>query len=371
MFNSSYYNHYFLNKAKIVEYKKVRKKLIGTLCNVIPEEIIHSLGAVPVRLLGLSTETENADAKLPRWLCAYARRVLEDALKGNFSYVDGVVGATSDDTKMRLYSTYTFYIKPTFSYIIQTSFTQNEASLNFFSAELQKFTHKLSRFLSCDFNVERLKESIKTYNRFRSLCNKLSGLRVYDSPKISGADWTRIMLCATSMLKEDFNAVFENEFENLKDFEGIKDYKLRVHVSGTDFYDVKLLDLIESTGAVIVSDDLFITTEYTLGHVDEGGNLLRNLAERYLECSHCALSVFPTASFTKDRACFIKREAEKSKADAIIILRDKGCEFYGYQCPQIMEELASFPVLLLDVDTPTLTERYATRVQAFIESVVG
>ncbi|MDW8023192.1 MAG: 2-hydroxyacyl-CoA dehydratase family protein [Nitrososphaerota archaeon] len=354
-----------------MEYKRARKALIGTFCNVIPEELIHSFGAVPVRLLGLSRETENADAKLPRWLCTYARRVLEDGLRGNFSYLDGVVGATSDDTKMRLYSTYAFYVKPAFSHIIQTPFTKSEASLNFFSAELQRLTHKLSRFLLCDFSSERLKESIKIYNKFRSLCNKLSSLRLHDTPKISGSDWTKMMLCATSMLKEDFNMVFENELKNLGDFEGIKDYKIRVHVSGTDFYDLELLELIESMGAVIVSDDFFTTTEYALGHVNEEGDLFRSLAEHYLKCSSCALTVLPNASFTKDRVCFIKKAVERSKADAVVMLRDKGCELYGYQCPQIVEGLGDLPTLLLDVDTPISIERYRTRIQAFIESVAG
>lgn len=358
----------FLNKSKIVEYKKAGKKIIGTLCNNIPEEIIHSLGAVPTRLLGLSKTTENADLKLPSWLCSYARRVLEDGLKGNFHYLDGVVGTTSDDTKMRLYSTYTFYVKNDFSYIIQIPYVRSEISLNFFSNELERFTYKLSHYLLSDFNRDRLKESIKIYNKFRLLCEEVRGLRVNDAPKICGADWMKIMLGSASILKEDFNKVLEDKLESLKGSEGIKDYKLRVHISGTDFYDVEFLQLIESLGAIIVSDDLCTATGYFSGFVDEGKEPFKSLAERYLSCSACIFTAHPNASFIKDRIRFIKKEVERSKADAIIILRDKGCEIYGWQCPSIMEEFYDFPILLLDTDTPMSLEQYKTRIEAFIES---
>jgi len=359
---------FFLTKSKILEYKKAGRKIIGTLCNSVPEEIIHSLGAVPTRLLGLSKTTENADLKLPRWLCSYARRILEDGLRGDLNYLDGVVGITSDDTKMRLYSTYTFYVKNNFSYIIQMPYVRSENSLKFFSMELERFAHKLSNHLLCDFNRDRLKESIKIYNKFRLLCKEVCGLRVNDTPKICGADWMKIMLGSISTLKEDFNKIVEDELESLKDSEGIKDYKLRVHISGTDFYDVELLQLIESLGAIIVSDDLCTATGYFSGFVNEGEEPFEDLAERYLSCSACTFTAHPNVSLIKDRIGFIKKEIERSKADAIIILRDKGCEIYGWQCSSIMEELQDFPILLLDIDTPISLEQYKTRIEAFIES---
>lgn len=359
----------FMNKTKIIAYKEAGKKVFGTLCNTVPEEIIHSFGVLPVRLFGLSRETENADTKLPRWLCSYARRVLEDGLKGEFKYLDGVVGAASDDTKLRLYSTFTFYVKPAFSYLIQVPFVMNWDSLNFFSAHLQDFANKLSQFLQQGFDRENFRKSVKIYNEFRSICNELNGLRVCDAPKISGVDWVKIMLSSTSMLKEDFNTIFEDRIKDLEDSEGVKDYKVRVHVSGTDFYDLELLELLERMGVVIVSDDFFTTAGYALGNVDIDNDFFKGIAERCLNC--CGFATFPKASFTEDRIRFVKEMVERSRADAIIILRDRGCEIYGYQCPLIMEEFGDFPVLMLDVDAPISPERYVIRIQAFIESVVG
>jgi benzoyl-CoA reductase/2-hydroxyglutaryl-CoA dehydratase subunit BcrC/BadD/HgdB len=334
----------------------------------VPEEIIHSLGAVPVRLLGLSQTTEKARSKLPSWLCYYARRTLEDGLKGEFSQVDGIVGMTTDDTKIHLYSAYTFYVKHGFSYLIQTPYVRDELSLDFFAKELERFAIKLSQYLSVEFDEEKLRDSVKVYNRFRRLCEELCNLRSDDAPKLSGVDWMKVMLGSTCMLKDDFNRMLEEKLEHVKDSEGIKDYMLRVHVSGTDHYDLEILSLIESLGAVIVSDDLCTATGYFAGFVDESKSPLRGLAERYLSCSSCILSSNPDSLSIEDRIAFIKKRIKKSRAKAVIILRDRGCEICGHQYPLIIEALHSLPVLVLDVDIPVSVEQYATRIEAFIEA---
>ena len=362
MFPDNIYS-YFLTKDKILNYKSFGKAIIGTLCDSVPEEVIHSTGAVPLRMLGLSKTTENADVKMPSWLCYYSRRILEDGLRGHFRYVDGVIGACSDDTKMRLYSLYKFHVKPTFSHILQLPLDEDEKSILFFRDELAILARKLASFLRSDWSMDKLEGSLKIYNRFRSLCQELNELRVGDSPKISGVDYMKTILGSTSMLKEDFNVNVQKLLENLKDAEGIKDYKLRVHVSGPEFYDVELLELIESLGAVIVSDDL--STSYVKGHIDEHGDLLRNVAKHYLNCP--SLAFFRIGA--KDKIQLIKDEVERSRAEALIILRDKGCENYGWLCPLITEEFGDFPVLVLDIDTPIFPEQYKTRIEAFIETL--
>jgi len=337
----------------------------------VPEEIIHALGAVPFRMLGLSETTENASSKLPSWVCSYARRIMEDGLRGKFDYVDGIVGATSDDTKIHLYSVYNFYIKQPFSYLLQIPYVRDEDSQSFFTKELGRLASKLSEYLSREFREEDLRRSVRIYNRFRELCGKLSSLRFEDAPKLSGSDWMKIMLGSTSMLKEDFNHMAEEVLERLREAEGLKNYKLRIHVSGTDFYDLELFNLIEELGGAIVSDDLCTATAYFTGPVREDGNLLRSLAERYLASSACVLASQPEGLSLEDRISFIKRRVEESKAEAMIILRDRGCEVCGHQYPLILEEFQDFPVLLLDVDVPLAVEQYRTRVEAFIEAHAG
>lgn len=361
----------FQNKTYLARYWREGRKIIGTLCNNVPEEVIHSLGAVPSRMLGLSKTTENANSKLPSWICSYARRLVEDALNGKFNYFDGVVGLPSDDTKMHLFSVYSFYFKPAFAYMLQMPYVRDEASTAFFEKEIRRFASKLSSHLLVDLAEEKLANSIRVYNEFRELCGEVSRLRFEDSPKLSGTNWMKLILGSTTMLKEDFNSLLRGKLGEIRDSEGVKDYKLRIHISGTDFYDLELFSLIERLGGVIVSDDLCTATGYFYGKVKESGSPFRSLAEYYLSRSACVLTSQPEGASINDRASFIKRMIEASRAEALIVLRDRGCEICGHQYPLILEEFHDFPVLFLDVDTPLRVEQYTTRLEAFIEAHAG
>ena len=355
----------FLTRRRLKEYKKGGKRVIGTLCNNVPEEIIHSFGAVPTRLLGLSTTTELASSKIPTWVCLYTKRIMEDALRGELDFLDGIVGMTSDDTKTQFYSAYTFYLKPDFSYLIQIPYVRDEISLEFFENELARFIARLSSFLGKEFDEESLANSISTYNEFRELLDELSSYRHLDSPKLSGEDWLKILLGATTMLKEEFNEFVSEIQSDLKDLEGNKDHRLRIHLSGTDFYDLEIVRMIESLGGAVVSDDLCTSTGYYRGYIE--GSRLRDLAERYLSQSSCVLTASTTNLSIEDRLKFVRDRIKESKAEAIILLRDRGCEICGHQCPFILQEF-DVPTLILDFDSPYPTEQHRTRIEAFIES---
>ena len=357
--------NFFLTRERLKQYRKEGKKIIGTLCNNVPEEIIHSFGAVPARLFGLSTSTELANSKIPTWVCLYTKRILEDALRGEFEFLNGVVGITSDDTKTQFYSAYTFYLKPEFSYLIQIPYVRDELSLDFFEKELARFIARLSTFLGKEFSEERLAKSISTYNDFRRLLDELSSFRQLDSPKLSGEDWLKILLGSTAMLKDEVNGFLSSISAELKDSEGHNDYKLRIHLSGTDFYDLEIARMIESLGGIIVSDDLCTAEGYYSGLVE--GKTLKDVAAKYLAQSSCVLTAETGKLSIEDRLKFIKERVKRGKADAIILLRDRGCEICGHQCPFILQEF-DIPTLILDFDSPYPTEQHRTRVEAFIES---
>lgn len=355
----------FLSRDKLRQYRGEGRKIIGTLCNNVPEEVIHCFGAVPTRMLGLSPSTELASSKIPTWLCSYTRRIMEDALKGKFDYIDGIIGMTSDDTKTQFYSAYTFYLRPGFSYLIQIPYVRDEVSLDFFEKELERLIAKLSAFLGKEFNEESLATSIAIYNEFRELLDELSHFRHLDSPKVSGEEWLKIMLGSTAVLKEEFNTLVSTILDGIKDSEGRKDYRMRIHLSGTDFYDLEIVRMIESLGGVVVSDDLCTAEGYFRGYTE--GERLRDLVERYLAQSSCVLTASLENLSIEDRLKFIGERIKDSKADAIVMLKDRGCEVCGHQCPFILQEF-DLPTLILDLDSPYPTEQMRTRVEAFIES---
>ncbi len=357
------FNKFFVNREKIREYKREGKVVIGTLCNTVPEEIVHSLGAVPVRLFGGFSGFREIYGKFPSWMCGYSRGVMEDALRGEHNFVDGVVSSTTDDTKIHLFSSYVFYAKPKFSYIVQYPFTRDEVSLDFFVKELERFAGKLSEFLGAKHSEDNLKKSIEVYNEFRLLSAELDNLRAEDPPKVKGSEFLSMMLSSQEMLKEDFNELLKTFLESARKRDGENDYKVRVHVSGTDFTGVTFFRKLEEWGLAIVSDDMCTSSAYYSRLVS--GESLKDVARRYLNVSSCTLSGDFMA--VEDRLKFIEERIESSKAEAVVVLKERGCEICGHQCSWIVKEL-NVPVLVLDYEYPISVEQYRTRVEAFLES---
>ncbi len=358
----------FQERSKLREYKDEGKKIFGTMCNNVPEEIIHSFGAVPFRMFGNYSNTNLANSKIPSWTCNYARNVMEAGLRGDFNFVDGVISATTDDTKIHLFSAYRFFMKPDFSYLVQFPYVRDEVSERFFAKELERFAKHLSSFLSVEFNEDRLSTSIGIYNTYRKLCGEFERLRAHEKPKIRADEFMSLMLGSLSMLKEDFVSMAENLPEMLKDHDGFSDYRLRVHISGTDFYNLTLLRLVEESGMAVVSDDLCTSAGYFTGNVRDKG--FDALAERYTGCTACVMTSNDDELSVEERLRFIRKKLKENGADAIVLLKDRGCEVCGHQCPWIVREIDA-PVLVLDLDFPLSVEQYRTRMEAFVEAHGG
>ncbi|MBE8539315.1 2-hydroxyacyl-CoA dehydratase [Geoglobus acetivorans] len=353
------------NRTKIKEYREKGMKVIGTLCNNVPEEVIHSTGAVPVRVFGNYGSTPNASSVMPQWTCYYARNVMEAGLRGETEFLDGIVSTTSDDTKIHLFSLYRFYLNPEFSYMVQYPFSRDEKSRRFFIRELERFSSFLARFTGFETDTSSLKKSIETYNNFRKVCTRLERLRSEDRVKVSASEWMLIMLSSMHMLKEDFNRIAEELYGLLSEREGNGDYILRVHVSGTDFYSSELLKILENYGIAIVSDDFCTSTGYYNGIVNRAN--LEGIADRYLYSTACVMTSASNELSVLERVKFIRDRIKASRAEAVIVFKDRGCEVCGHQCPAIIDEL-DLPVLTIDLDFPLSKAQIEGRIEAFVES---
>ena len=363
----------YSKKTKIREYQGSGKKILGSFCSYTPEEIIHAAGLVPIRIFGERTDMEEVNTHVSSWICYYARRCLEDGLRGDYEFLDGIVSVTSDDTNMPMYSIWKKEVGANYAYLVQLPFAINEAAIKFYTKILKRFKRSLEEFYSVKITDQRLKESIKIYNRSRVLLQELYDLRMSMPPKISASDTLKIMLASYSMLKEEFNKLLEEYIADLKKSEPLNDGKVRVHVSGTVLHDVELLEIIEGCGVDIVSDDLCTGSRYFSFNVDETYEPIEALSRGYLSskttCMTCSRQgVYPL----DERLSYIRDQVKASGADGVIILGDKGCDLCAYGLPTMRKELGKdIPILYLDVDFPLAAEQYKTRVEAFVESIKG
>ena len=86
-------------------------KVIGLFCCSVPEELIHAAGMLPVRLLGEHEDNSEADVFFPVNVCPYPKACFDQALKGKYDYLDGMVVPNVCDMVRAMFGQW-FHMRP-------------------------------------------------------------------------------------------------------------------------------------------------------------------------------------------------------------------------------------------------------------------
>lgn len=364
----------FLFDEKVIErWKQKGRKVIGCVSSDVVEEIIYAADILPIRLFGKTERLEKAHKYMPVWCCSYSRRCVEAALDGQFKAVDGIVGSKFDDTCIHLFELLKQVVKPKFTYFLETPIVKTDSNKRFFIKNLLEFKRKLENFAERTVSERDLKASIKIYNENRRLLKRLYETRKAENPPLKGSEILEIVISSMTLPKEAHNEKMMELLRTLPSKEGeeFRD-KVRIHVSGTEVYDVEILRAIEECDANIVSDDLDTGSRYFWVEVEEAKDPYEALAERYLFNKVTNLQVVGQFSNSiEERAMYIRSLVEEFKSDGVIFLVDRGCEVFGYAYPHLRRELENFgiPCIHLDLEASFSREHYIARVKAFVEAL--
>ncbi|MBN2687853.1 MAG: 2-hydroxyacyl-CoA dehydratase, partial [Deltaproteobacteria bacterium] len=158
------------------EKLKQEQKVVGTLCSYVPEEIIIAAGATPFRLFGSVEKTRLADAHLQSYGCSLAKGILEDALSGMLSFLDGVVFTHTCDTMQRLSDIWRINLKALFHLdVILPVKLDTQSARIYYRDVLQTFRDELGERLGMTIADEDLRRAIALSNRIRRVFT-----RIYD-----------------------------------------------------------------------------------------------------------------------------------------------------------------------------------------------
>lgn len=362
---SEFYEAYRSRHRLAEGWKRAGKKVFGYFCNYTPEELIYSAGIIPVRIRGSSENIELADAHLPTFCCSYMRSALDQALKGQYSYLDGVVFPKTCDMTRTLYGIWKRNVKLPYYYFLPVPGKSTDAAVEFFIEELRLFKQDLEKYSNQKISDKSLKQAIKLYNENRSLLREIYELRLSDTPPLSGSQVFGILLAGLVMPKGEHNAMLRKLLDSLPTRKVPLDGRVRLMIAGNTFENVELLQAIEESGGDVVIDDLDIGTRYFWAAVDENLEPLHALAERYLRKILC-----PCKHSAGTRLEHMLELAKEYHVRGVILLNQKYCDTHLYDRPWIESRLKEegLPVLVVDhSDTGWVGGKFKTMVQAFIE----
>lgn len=350
--------------------KQNRKGVIGCFPMYVPEEMVHATGMLPITLIGSDEPITLADSYLQPFVCALARSDFDLLLKGELDFLDGLIFADICDPLICI-SDLCRRHKPNFFYhaLVLPATVSSPSSQKRAVQEFGKLKAALETFTGKVLSDETLRQSIAVYNHNRALLTRLNELRRDNPALLSVREFATIVAASLLMPKEEHSQLLAKVLRELKRVKPKKDEdKVRLVLSGNLCEDphLDLLGLVEEGGAVVVDDDLYIGTRYFATPVDENGDPVEALAQRYLDGVPCPTKHNPSQDWGK----YLVDMARKAEAQGVVILVAKFCDPHLLVYPYLRDKLteAGIPHLLLETEQGKVPlGPMRTRIQAFVE----
>jgi benzoyl-CoA reductase/2-hydroxyglutaryl-CoA dehydratase subunit BcrC/BadD/HgdB len=368
-----------LRIKELVDEKGAGKKVIGSFCVFVPEEIVRAVDATLVGLCtGADFATDELEKLLPRNTCSLIKSAFGFKLGKVCPYLesaDMIVGENTCDGKKKSYETLNNLVPNL--YVMDIPQMKSAEGRALLRAEYLRFKDAVEKLTGITIDAARLKKGIEIVNNKRKAIYRLSGLRKADPAPISGLD----ALLANQVFfyddpvrfTESVNKICDELEKRIDNNQGVfPEGTPRILLSGCPMAvpNWKLPWIIETSGAVIVGEESCVGERGTRNLTDDSWDTVEELMEaivdRYFKVDCAIFTPNP------DRLEHIVEMAGTYKADGVIHYGLQFCQPYlmeGMPVEKALEE-KSIPALRIDTDySMEDVGQLKTRVEAFIELI--
>lgn len=348
--------------------RETGKKIVGVFCCDVPEELIHAAGMIPVRIMGEHEAPTEASLHLPVNVCPYPKSCFDQALKGKYDYLDGLVVPNVCDMVRAIYGFWKISLKLPFIYFLEVPQKTGARAAEFFAGELAKFRQALEDFSGQQITSAALRHSIEVYNQDRALLHRADEMRRATPARLSAVQMQDMVLSSMLMPKEEHSERMLAQLQEASSRAPLPE-SVRLFLSASMLDDTDLVEVIEECGGHVVADDMPTGSRYFYYPVGPQGDPLLALAERYLNDVPCPRKMLP-----QDRFEHIRRMLQGAHAAGAIIHNLKACDCHLYEYPYMKQRLEEdgLPVLFFrGEETAAEREQIRDNIEAFIEMLRG
>jgi len=351
-------------KTQLDRYLAAGKKVVGIAPVYTPQEIIHSMGLVPMGVWGTDIQLNASKEYFPAFICAIVQSVLELGIKGAYQGMSALVIPSLCDSLKTLGQNWKYAVKDI--PFIPMTYPQNrkpDFGIKFTRAGYQRVIDDLQKVTGAKFDDTKLAESVRIYNRHNAVMREFE--EVASTAKISAGERRDVFKSAWFMLPEEHTALVEKLIAELK--AGPQDdSKARVLVSGVLADVPALLDIFDRNGLKIAWDDVAAESRQYFYDTPETSPALDALAVKFANMDNCSVLY----DSDKKRVDFLVDNARKHNAKGVIVLLTKFCdpEEFDYVPVRKACDAAGIPVVNIEIDRQMAGyEQAATMIQAFAE----
>ena len=362
---------------ELLDGQEEGRKVIGSFCVFVPEEIVRAAGA---NLVGLCTgadfATEEVEKHLPRTTCALIKSALGFKLGRVCPYIesaDMIVGENTCDGKKKSYEILDRLVP--YLYVMDLPQVKSAAGKDLLRAEYQRFKLAVEKLTGVTIDQDRLRTGIQIVNEKRKAMARLAKLRSADPAPISGLDALLInqvyFYDDPPRFIEAVHKICDQMEERIGRGEGVAPQGApRILLSGCPMAvpNWKLPWIVENAGAVIVGEESCVGERGTRNLVDDSAQsldqLMEAIVERYFKVDCAIFSPNP------DRLQHVQEMFERSKAQGVIHYSLQFCQPYQVESLPLEKALEESGIPCLRVETDYSqedVEQLKTRVEAFLE----
>lgn len=361
---------------ELYEFKQRGGKVFGTYCVYVPEEIVYALGGVTTGLCGGDQFwVPGGETVLPSNTCPLIKSSMGSRLDCTSPFcqiADMYIGENTCDGKKKAWEILGQY-KP--MHIMDMPQNKRPKDIVHFAEEIVELISKVEEVTGSKLDSQSLAESIRLINMRRQALLRFHATRRYSPVPISGKDACMVTQVAfyddPARFTTQVNILTDELEKRIAASEGpfSKDAP-RILVTGSPMAlpNWKIHHAVETSGGVVVCEELCTGTRYYENLVEESGGDLESqvmsLAQRYMK-TNCACFVNNTG-----RIDDILRLTETYQADGVIDYSLQFCGLYSTESYLVAKALKDkgIPVLHIETDYSSQdTEQLRTRIEAFLE----
>lgn len=368
-----------LRIKELLDEKAAGRKIIGSYCVFVPEEIVLAANATLVGLCsGADFAMEDVEKILPRNTCALIKSSFGFKIGKVCPYLesaDMIVGENTCDGKKKAYESLKDLVKNLYVMDLPQVKSQNGKAL--LKAEYLRFKEAVEDLTGIPVTAESLKQAVRTVNAKRAAVHRLSLLRKADPAPVSGLDALLVnqvfFYDNPARFTESVNKICDELERRIELKKGVFPAKTpRILVSGCPqaVPNWKLPMIVEGAGAVIVGEESCVGERGTRNLTDETGEtvdeMLDAIVDRYFEIDCAIFTPNP------DRLEHIREMVAAYNADGVIHYGLQFCQPYLMESMPVEKALEDMGIPCLRIETDYSMEdvgQLRTRVEPFVEQL--
>lgn len=356
-------------------------KVFGTFCNFVPEELIYALNGFPVRLCSGDIELAKMGEEIfPRDVCSLVKASVGMALSNHplFKRVDMLIVPTPCDAKKKLCGVLEPYKQV---HILQLPPSKSDDDARrFWIEQIWRLKRRLELVTGQKLTRKGLMDAIAMLNRRQKAFARLFKLRKLFPSVISGREALTVTVASfyddvERWVKNVHHLCEERENRYVANQFICDEFAPRLLITGAPliYPNFKLVNIIESTGAVVAIDDLCSGTQRlyqpTVVRDLSIKAMIEAIAERTLLPSICPCFVESAEKLNR-----LNQLIEEFHIDGVIYHNLRICPLFDIDSVLVYSELKKrhIPCLVLLTDyTYEDVNQIRNRVEAFVEMLIS